>query len=105
MSEATVRRMREELGVASELSFLFKFQYQARFGDLGSENELCWVYIGRCEEQPRPNRTEIDALRFISLEDLDRELTDTPEQFTPWLHLEWHRIRQHHLEQIRQLWS
>lgn len=94
MELATERRLAEELGVAVRLEFCFTFTYHARFGSLGSEHELCWVYLGSADpEAITYNRTEIEAVRWVSPEELDRELAEHPEHFTPWLHLEWERLR------------
>lgn len=91
---ATERRLSEELGVAVDLEFCFTFTYHARFGELGAEHELCWVYLGAVDPASITfNRTEIAAVRWVSPADLDRELAEHPEHFTPWLHLEWERLR------------
>lgn len=94
MELATLRRLQQELGVAAELEFCYKFDYHARFGDLGSERELCWVYVGRVAGPVHPNRTEIAEVRWISPTDLDQELLDSPESFTPWLRMEWRELRE-----------
>ncbi|QTF90875.1 isopentenyl-diphosphate Delta-isomerase [Halomonas sp. BM-2019] len=96
MDAAIQRRLREEVGLQAEMSFLFKFQYRARFGDKGSEHELCWVYAGRSDATPRANPQEVDAIRYLSPGDVDEALRTTPEAFTPWFHLEWPRIRRDH---------
>jgi isopentenyl-diphosphate delta-isomerase len=93
MEVATRRRLAEELGMASDLHHLFTFQYRAPFLDLGSENEVCWVFVGLSEEPPRPNAHEIADLRWIAADDLDRELRTSPEAFTPWFTMEWPRVR------------
>ena len=93
MDQAVQRRLQEELGIRCPLKFLYKFQYQASFGDAGSENELCWVYVGRSDQAPATNINEISAVRYIALDDLDRELAEQPDQFTPWFKLEWERLR------------
>jgi len=93
MDEAVQRRLFEELGIRCPLKFLYKFQYQARFGEAGSENELCWVYVGCCDQEPATNINEIAAVRYVAPEDLDRELADHPDRFTPWFKLEWERLR------------
>ncbi len=90
---AAERRLAEELGMTSDVAHLFTFQYQARYLDLGSENELCSVYLGRCDEPPRPNATEIAAVRWIAADELDREFREQPEVFTPWFAQEWPRVR------------
>jgi isopentenyl-diphosphate Delta-isomerase len=93
MNEATARRLQEELGMTAELHHLFTFSYQARFGELGSEHEMCWVFAGISSDPPRPNPTEIDAIRWIAPAELDRQLAARPRDFTPWFALEWPRVR------------
>lgn len=93
MDLATRRRLEQELGMAADFNHLFTFQYHARYLDLGSESEVCWVYVGLCDDPPRPNSTEIAAVRWITADDLDREFQEQPEVFTPWFAKEWPRVR------------
>lgn len=96
MELATSRRLTEELGggAAVALEYVYKFDYHARFGDLGSERELCWVFLGRIDPASIDyNRTEIAAIRWVTPAELDAELAEHPEHFTPWLHLEWEQLR------------
>lgn len=103
MSEAVNRRLHQELGLTSELEFLFKFIYQARYDDAGSEHELCWVYLGRSSDDIVVNANEIADWRFVSVEALNRELATDPGNFTPWMKLEWLRIQREHGERLREL--
>ncbi|MEJ2535319.1 MAG: NUDIX domain-containing protein [Gammaproteobacteria bacterium] len=93
MTEAVQRRLRQELRIGSDLDYLFKFQYRARYGEAGSENELCWVYAGVSSDRIDANRREVAEWRFIVPDALDRELAANPERFTPWFRLEWPRVR------------
>lgn len=93
MEVATERRLAQELGLTSSVHHLFTFRYQAPYLDLGSENEVCWVFAGLSEEPPRPNVHEIADVRWISPGDLDREFETQPEIFTPWFALERPRVR------------
>ncbi|MDH3646656.1 MAG: isopentenyl-diphosphate Delta-isomerase [Gammaproteobacteria bacterium] len=93
IDDATHRRLREELGMRSDLQFLYRFRYHAQFGELGAEHEFCWVYIGRSDDMIRVNRNEIAAWRWIAIEDLEREMGEQPHGFTPWFRMEWERIR------------
>jgi isopentenyl-diphosphate delta-isomerase len=61
MEIATERRLQDELNIHCELEFVYKFAYQAAFGDAGSENELCHVYLGRAPAEVHPNDHEIAA--------------------------------------------
>jgi len=92
MPLAIERRLNEELGLKVPLEYLYKFEYTATFEDLGTEHELCWVYVGRTDAEPVINTTEIMAWRWIDAADLDRELAEQPDAFTPWLKLEWQRL-------------
>lgn len=95
MELATSRRLAEELSIANvDLTYLYKFDYHATFGDLGSERELCYVYVGDIDPAAIDhNRTEIAAIRWVTPAELDAELTDHPERFTPWLTMEWAELR------------
>ncbi len=92
MAVAVRRRAWDELGLSPPIEFLFKFEYRASFADAGSEFELCSVFIGRCDDAPRINSTEIADWRWILPHDLDREIELSPQTFTPWLKLEWRRL-------------
>ncbi|MGH8124361.1 MAG: isopentenyl-diphosphate Delta-isomerase [Rhodanobacteraceae bacterium] len=93
MDTATQRRLREELGFACPLEFVFKFQYHAEYGEAGSETELCWVYVGTSDAPVRVNETEIGAWHYMNPDALDRAIATAPERFTPWLKMEWQRLR------------
>ncbi|MEM7279658.1 MAG: isopentenyl-diphosphate Delta-isomerase [Pseudomonadota bacterium] len=92
MDVAVLRRLSQELGIQAQVEFLYKFQYQAKFGELGSENELCSVFVGRSDDTPKVNSSEIASWRFISPQDFSTELSEQPEQFTPWCKMEWQAL-------------
>lgn len=101
MEVATSRRLLDELNFEAELEFVYRFCYQAGFGDAGSENELCHVYLGKAIQEIEPNESEIAAIRFVSAAELDAELADQPERFTPWFKQEWGELRTSYPEQLR----
>ena len=89
---ATRRRLQEELGIDANLEFVYKFSYRAQFGELGSENELCSVYLGKTDQTHTANANEIADVRFLAREALQNELQKNPEEFTPWFKMEWERL-------------
>ena len=95
LEQATHRRLREELAIDAELRFLYKFQYQAEFGALGAEHELCSVYVGKLAAPVAVdvNPSEIADWRWTPCTETDRLVAERPEQVTPWFAMEWRRLR------------
>jgi len=94
------RRIHEELQLECELRFLYKFKYQASFCDLGSEHELCHVFAGHTDQEVRAHPEEIAEWRYITPDQLSREIAADGDRFTPWLKMEWARIRSDFLDKI-----
>jgi len=92
MAVATSRRLQEELDIHADLEFVYKFSYRAQFGEHGSENELCSVFLGRTDQTYSANSNEIAEARFVSADELISELRAIPEEFTPWFKMEWERL-------------
>ena len=95
---AAHRRTQEELSVVCALRYAYTFIYHAQHLPQGSEHELCSVYVGAVHTPVHVNANEVHATQFMAPEDLDRALQASPTQYTPWLHLEWPRLR-------RDFWS
>jgi len=100
---AVSRRLEDELHTTTNPDFVYKFIYQAKFGDEGAEHELCHVFVGRLMQEPVANDTEIAELRYLTAEELDSELTRTPDEFTPWFKMEWRRLNEEFSETIARL--
>lgn len=93
INDAINRRLYEELQMRSELHFLYKFSYHARYGEIGSERELCSVFVGRSDDSPRANPHEISEWRWLPPRQLEDEMHARPEDFTPWFKEEWPHVR------------
>jgi len=105
MQQATHRRLLEELGIDAELEFLYKFIYQADFYELGAEHELCHVFIGRADGQVEVHPDEIADWRWVEWQEIDRDLAESPESYTPWFKLEWKQLSEQWRDRIRRLGS
>jgi len=101
MDVATRRRLSDELNFETELEYVYRFCYVAAFGDVGSENELCHVYLGKATGDVRPNRSEIESVRFLSPEALSAEMQEAPGRFTPWFRQEWEELLANYRERLR----
>ena len=81
---AAARRLREELGIAAEPRFLYKFRYQAAFTPHVAENEVDWVFEAECSGPVRPKDEEVADHRFMDLSELKRDMRRNPARYTPW---------------------
>lgn len=102
---ATERRLREELGLETDLVYLYKFQYHAQFGEIGSENELCSVYIGKTDDPVHANPTEIDDWKFVAIDEMEADMAAHSERYSPWFKMEWKRIRGEHQADLDALFA
>lgn len=84
--KAGERRLLEEMGIQTTLKRVGQFHYIAHFENGLTENEVDHVLIGQLSNPFfQVNPAEVQAFRWISLEDLQKELARSPQQFTPWL--------------------
>lgn len=84
--QAGQRRLKEEMGIDTELKSLGSFHYIAHFNNGLVENEVDHVLIGCCEDNDiATDPNEVEAHRWVSLDNLRKELKEHPDHFTPWL--------------------
>jgi isopentenyl-diphosphate delta-isomerase len=86
--EASRRRLVEEMGLSTDdIRYLFKFQYHAKYGDAGSENEICAVTLvdGVDTGTIFPRSDEIMSVRTVAPQALMQDLMINPGAYTPWL--------------------
>jgi isopentenyl-diphosphate delta-isomerase len=86
-NEAAKRRLQEEMGMSSELTFLFKFQYKCDFENGLIEHELDHVFIGKTDDTPHLNTDEAMAFKWMSIENLEQDMLSYPENYTFWFKL------------------
>lgn len=82
--EGAKRRLKEELGIETDLSEKFHFIYKADVGGNLWEHELDHVFTGIYNTDFALNEEEVEEVRYISMEDLDKEIAEKPETFTEW---------------------
>lgn len=83
--EAAHRRVREELGCdASDIREVDSFVYRAVFDNGLTEHEYDHVLLGRPAGELEPDPTEVSDVRWVSFQDLARELAEQPEVFSAW---------------------
>ena len=82
---AAGRRLNEELGVTSPLSFGFFARYRIDFGNGMQENEFVYVYFGPLQSHLRPDPAEISNVDFLRVGEINRRIKQQPNAFAFWL--------------------
>lgn len=103
LENATTRRLAEELGISTPLKHLYTFQYHARYETVGSEHEVCAVYIGKSNGPVQVNPNEVAEWKFISINDLTSAMAKAPARYSPWFKMEWEQLMLAHMADIKAL--
>lgn len=93
--EGAKRRLKEELGIEVELSEKFDFIYKADVGGGLWEHELDHVFTGYYDSDFNLNKAEVEEVRYISMENLDKEMSENPEKFTEWFKIILEEYKHH----------
>lgn len=82
---AARRRLKFELGLTGiGLTLaLPNFRYRAE-KDGVVENEMCPVFVGVTDRVPRPNPSEVEAVKWVDWEEFVRSIDDPDTDISPW---------------------
>lgn len=82
---AVVRRCKEELGIQIKNPvFKGKFIYHTSFPNGLSEHELDYVFEAHSNQLPLPDPSEIEEIKYISPEELKKNISYNPYGYTYW---------------------
>lgn len=84
VKQAAVRRLTEEMQLSCPLKHVFSFIYNAKLDNGLTEYEYDHVFTGIADGIPKPDPAEVGEWRYISIDQLDKEIKTQPEQFTEW---------------------
>ncbi len=89
---AANRRLSEEMGLKTELKYLFKFQYYAKFNNNLTENEIDHIFIGYSDELPKINKHEVNDYKYMKPSEIIKEIKTNPENYTIWFKLIFEKL-------------
>jgi len=95
LTEATSRRLMEEMGMTCEMHEVYTFIYMAPVGQGLTEHEFDHVWIGRSDETPQINREEVESWKYMSLSDLKVDIQLHPELYTEWFKITFEEMSHH----------
>ena len=90
--DAMHERLQKEMGFDCPLEFAFSFHYKVQFKNNLIENELDHVYIGNFDGIPQPNPTEAAAYKWISVDEIKRDLVENEEIYTYWFKIAFEKL-------------
>ena len=93
--DAALRRLKEELGIEVEIDHKFFFIYKADVGDGLWEHELDHVFVGNYQGEFQLNPEEVSEVRYISQENLEKEMIENPANFTEWFKIILKEYQEH----------
>src|SRR5690606_20291988 len=82
--EGVMRRLQEEMGFICPLEYQFNFIYKADVGEGLTEHELDYVFKGIYNENPIINPDEVASFKWIDFEELQQDVKNHPDDYTPW---------------------
>ncbi|WP_348822849.1 isopentenyl-diphosphate Delta-isomerase [Flavobacterium aestuarii] len=101
--QAGNRRLYEEMGFNTELKELFHFIYKAPFDNGLTEHELDHVMIGYYNGEPEINKDEVEAWKWMKIDDIQNDMMENPKDYTVWFKIIfdefYHFLEEHALEQ------
>ena len=86
------RRMKEEIGIDVDPLYLFKFEYKSKYGNIGTEHEICAVLKVRYNGQLDINPNEISEYKFVKINELREDVKLNPEFYCPWFIIALNKI-------------
>jgi isopentenyl-diphosphate delta-isomerase len=94
VQDAAHRRLQEEMGMQCELTPIFSFVYKANFENGLTEHEFDHVFFGESNQIPSINIEEVQDYRFVGIDELQIEIKESPQNFTPWFLIALDRVNE-----------
>jgi len=94
VQDAAHRRLQEEMGMQCELTPIFSFVYKANFENGLTEHEFDHVFFGESNQIPSINIAEVQDYRFVGIDELQIEIKESPQNFTPWFLIALDRVNE-----------
>jgi isopentenyl-diphosphate delta-isomerase len=78
-------RLKDEMGITCNLTEKFSFIYKVKFDNGLYEHEYDYVFFGRYDGKVKPNKDEVESYKWISLNELKKDIKQNPKKYTYWL--------------------
>lgn len=82
--ESAIERLKDEVGISTDIKELFSFTYLNKFSDTLYEYELDHVFLGYYDGDIILNTEEASETKWITINDLEKDLTENPLKYASW---------------------
>jgi len=95
LKQSALTRLNEELGFTlDDLTWVDSHTYRAQLSNELIEHELDHLFVAWAEpDVSQYNPDEVEATSWLSLDEIDRQLLESPQNFTPWFAPTFNKIR------------
>ncbi|WP_437608318.1 isopentenyl-diphosphate Delta-isomerase [Erwinia sp. V71] len=90
--QAAERRLFEEMGLRLSLAPMFELSYNLPLSNGLTEHEYGHVFFAISDDLPQLNPQEADDWRYASLDDIQAQIAQDADAFTPWFLYTFARI-------------
>ena len=80
---AAERCIKHELDISTSFQKIGAFTYTETY-DGYSENEYCAVLVGKYDGKVTPNKSEIEKLKYSTIDEIKRDVAKNPAAYTKW---------------------
>ena len=93
--DAARRRLREEMGINCNVTWLFSFIYKEKLDNELTEHEFDHVFLGVTDSEPLINTSEVEEWEKISYPDMHNDIIQNPDKYTFWFREIYERVNKH----------
>jgi isopentenyl-diphosphate delta-isomerase len=93
--EAGDRRLSEEMGFTTPLKETTSFIYKAEFDNGLTEHEFDHILVGIYNGEPRINKEEVAAWKWLPLDTLRHDMEKNPDLYTAWFKIIFDKFQEH----------
>ena len=79
----------------AEFADLFVFRYKAELENGLTEHEIDHVFWGVTDIKPQLNPDEVMDYRYLSFEEIKKEIDENPDQYSAWFKMIYEEVEQH----------
>jgi isopentenyl-diphosphate delta-isomerase len=84
LEDVVHRRLFREMGFDCPVQEKFVLRYRAELKNGLIENEIDHIFIGEFDGDPSPAADEADAWKWVSMDEVQRLIAESPDDFTEW---------------------